>query len=185
VPRSPDLVATSVSAQLMETTGSTATQVSEKVLVQPVERFDSDAGFPRHHDHDIRAWVLVAESPKRINVPDPDPVVVVHFSSADPVLARCERGRKPVVILGEQASRTLPRWLSGGEVPPSPSIAAAPLVSGEVTTGVFGFVKSGIGRWKFLLFRPVPDDARQALLTARWMPMPFLADRKALSTGAI
>jgi len=37
----------------------------------------------------------------------------------------------------------------------------------------------------FLLSRPVPGDAMEALLSARWMPMPFLADREALSMGAI
>ncbi|MFZ1175989.1 MAG: bifunctional diguanylate cyclase/phosphodiesterase, partial [Mycobacterium sp.] len=37
----------------------------------------------------------------------------------------------------------------------------------------------------FLLSRPVPGDAMEALLAARWMPMPFLADREALSSGAI
>jgi EAL domain-containing protein (putative c-di-GMP-specific phosphodiesterase class I) len=30
-----------------------------------------------------------------------------------------------------------------------------------------------------LLSKPVPGDAMEALLSARWMPMPFLADRGA------
>jgi EAL domain-containing protein (putative c-di-GMP-specific phosphodiesterase class I) len=37
----------------------------------------------------------------------------------------------------------------------------------------------------YLLSKPVPADAMEALLAARWMPMPFLADREALSLGAI
>jgi len=37
----------------------------------------------------------------------------------------------------------------------------------------------------FLLSRPVPGNAMEALLSARWMPMPFLADREALSLGVI
>ncbi|ETW24325.1 diguanylate phosphodiesterase, partial [Mycobacterium gastri 'Wayne'] len=37
----------------------------------------------------------------------------------------------------------------------------------------------------FLLSRPVPGNAMEALLSARWMPMPFLADREALTLGAI
>ena len=64
MPRSLDLVVTSVATQLMEATASTATQVSEKVLAQLVEQFDVDASFLRHHDHDIRASVLVAEWPR-------------------------------------------------------------------------------------------------------------------------
>ena len=145
MPRSLDLVVTSVATQLMEATASTATQVSEKVLAQLVEQFDVDASFLRHHDHDIRASVLVAEWPPRIDVPDPDPVAVVHFTSADPVLAQCEHGRKPVVIRPEQTNRSF--QLRGSKQGTSPSVAAAPLVSGELTTGVLGFVKFGARKW--------------------------------------
>jgi diguanylate cyclase len=145
LPRSLDLVVTSVATQLMEATASTATQVSEKVLAQLVEQFDVDASFLRHHDHDIRASVLVAEWPPRIDVPDPDPMAIVHFTSADPVLAQCEHGRKPVVIRPDQTNRSF-QW-RGSKQGTSPSVAAAPLVSGEVTTGVLGFVKFGARKW--------------------------------------
>ena len=37
----------------------------------------------------------------------------------------------------------------------------------------------------FLLSRPVPGNAMEALRSARWMPMPFPADRRALSLGVI
>lgn len=148
MPRSLDLVVTSVATRLMEATASSATQVSEKVLAQLVEQFDVDASFLRHHDHDIRASVLVAEWPPRTDVPDPDPQAIIHFTSADPVLAQCQHGRKPVVIRPEQSGHSLPRWLGRGNTPTSPSVAAAPLVSGEITTGVLGFVKFGTRKWK-------------------------------------
>ena len=148
MPRSLDLVVTSVATRLMEATASSATQVSEKVLAQLVEQFDVDASFLRHHDHDIRASVLVAEWPPRTDVPDPDPQAIIHFTSADPVLAQCQHGRKPVVIRPEQSRHSLPRWLGRGNTPTSPSVAAAPLVSGEITTGVLGFVKFGTRKWK-------------------------------------
>ena len=148
MPRSLDLIVTSVATQLMEATGATATQVSEKVLAQLVEQFDVDASFLRHHDHEIRASILVAEWPRRIDVPDPDPLAVAHFTSADPVLSQCEHGRKPVVIRPEPSSRYFQRWVGGAKQVTSPSIAAAPLVSGEVTTGVLGFVKFGARKWK-------------------------------------
>ncbi len=148
VPRSLDLVVTSVATQLMEATGATATRVSERVLAQLVEQFDLDASFLRHHDHDIRASVLVAEWPPREDLPDPDPLAVVHFTSADPVLAECEHGRKPVIIRSDQPHRPLLRWMGKGRGVTPRSVAAAPLVSGEVTTGVLGFVKTGARRWK-------------------------------------
>ena len=37
----------------------------------------------------------------------------------------------------------------------------------------------------FLLSRPLPGDAMEALLSSRWMPMPFLADSQALSSTTI
>jgi diguanylate cyclase len=148
VPRSLDLVVTSVATQLMEATRSTATQVSQKVLAQLVEQFGVDASFLRHHDHDIRASVLVAEWPPRIDIPDPDPMAIVPFTGADPVLTQCEHGRRPVVIQPDQPDRSWRRWLGRARQPTSPSVAAAPLVSGEVTTGVLGFVKFGARKWK-------------------------------------
>jgi diguanylate cyclase (GGDEF)-like protein len=148
LPRSLDLVVTSVATRLMVATASTATRVSEEVLAQLVGQFDVDASFLRHHDHDIRASVLVAEWPPRVDVPDPDPLAVVHFTSSDPELAQCEHGRKPVVIRPDQTKYSFPHWLTGAKAPTSSSVAAAPLVSGEITTGVLGFVKFGARKWK-------------------------------------
>jgi len=118
------------------------------VLAQLVEKFDLDAAFLRHHDHSMRASVLVAEWPPRTDVPDPDPMAVVHFTSADPVLAQCEHGKKPVVIQPEPTNRALQRWFGGTKPAPASAVAAAPLVSGETTTGVLGMVKHGARKWK-------------------------------------
>ncbi len=148
MPRSLDLVVTSIATQLMEATASTATLVSEKVLAQLVEQFDVDASFLRHHDHDIRASVLVAEWPPRTEVPYPDPLPVAPFTSTDPLRAHCEHGRKPVVIQPDQPKRSFRRWVSGAKQVTSPSVAAAPLVRRGVTTGVLGFVKFGTRKWK-------------------------------------
>ena len=146
--RNLDLVVNSVATELMEGTASSATQVREKVLAQLTEHFDADASFLCHHDHDIRASVLVAEWPSRVEFPDPDPHAVIDFTSADPVLAQCEHGRKGVVIGPDQANRALQRWVGGAKQGTSPSVAAAPLVRRGVTTGVLGFVKFGARKWK-------------------------------------
>lgn len=148
MPRNPDLVVASVAAQLVEATGANRVRVSEQVLAQLVERFDLDAARLRHHDHKIRGSVLVAEWPKRAVAQDPDPLAVVHFGSADPMLAQCEHGRTPVVVRADRSGRPLQRWLGRAEDPASPSIAAAPLVAGDVTTGMLEFVKFGSRKWK-------------------------------------
>jgi hypothetical protein len=84
VSRRLDRVVSSVAAQLMDATASTAAEVSQQVLADLVEQFDADAGFLRHNDHNVRASKLVAEWPPRPDRQDPDPLAVVHFTSADP-----------------------------------------------------------------------------------------------------
>ncbi|MEZ0352127.1 putative bifunctional diguanylate cyclase/phosphodiesterase [Mycobacterium sp. pR1184] len=142
MPRSLDLVVASVATALMEATAATATEVSQKVLARLVEQFSLDAGFLRHRDELSRASVLVAEFPPRAE----GATAAVPYSNAEPLLAECEQGRKPVVISRGRRSRW--HWLARPKQPGEPSVAAAPLVSGEVTTGVLGFVRFGDRKWK-------------------------------------
>ncbi|MBY0441686.1 MAG: EAL domain-containing protein [Mycobacteriaceae bacterium] len=149
MPHSLDSVVTSVGAQLMEATSTTATRVCEKVLAQLVKQFDVDASFLRYHDHDIGSSTLVAQWPPRLDGADPDLPASVPCAHFDPVFAQCEQGRKPVVMMGaEMAHRLLPGWLAESKQRASPSVAAAPLVSVDMTTGVVGFIKFGTRKWK-------------------------------------
>jgi len=147
VPDSLALVA-SVAGQLLEATASTAAQVSGQVLARLVEHFDLDYSFLRYNDHDIGASVLVAEWPPRPNVPDPDPLAVIHFSSADPVLALRERGKKSFVITPDQMERDYRHWIEERRHAASPTVAVAPLVARQVPTGALGIVKFGGRKWK-------------------------------------
>jgi hypothetical protein len=88
-----DFVVNSVAARLMGATASTAAAVSQQVLAHLVEQFDAGAAVLRHHDHNIRASKLITEWPPRPGHPDPDPLEVVHFASADPVVAYCGMAR--------------------------------------------------------------------------------------------
>jgi diguanylate cyclase (GGDEF)-like protein len=145
VPR--NLVA-AVAERLMEATASTAAQVSEQVLAQLVEQLKADASFLRRNDHGLRASVLVAEWPPRPHVPDPDPLAVIHFTSADPVFAVGEHGKKSVLIAPKQMERAYRRWIAESRHSASPSVAVVPLSSGELTTGTIGVVKFGRKKWK-------------------------------------
>jgi diguanylate cyclase (GGDEF)-like protein len=147
VPDSLALVS-SVASQLLEATASTAAQVSGQVLASLVEQFDLDYSFLRHNDHDIGASVLVAEWPPRSNVPDPDPLAVVHFSSADPVLALGGRAKKSIVIKPDQMEGAYQHWIAERRHAASPTVAVAPLVARQVTTGALGIVKFGGRKWK-------------------------------------
>lgn len=148
MPRSLNLVVTSVATALMEATAPTATSVSEKVLARLVEQFDVDASFLRHHDNDAAASTLVAEWPRRTDGPDPDLVAALQLDGVESVLAQCERDRKPVVTRPDRPYGWVRRALHPGRAPASPSVAAAPLVSSDACTGVLGFVKFGARKWK-------------------------------------
>ncbi len=151
MPHKLDFVANSVVAQLMDATASTAAEASQQTLANLVEQFDADVGFLRHNDHNIRASKLIADWPPRPNRPDPDPLEVVHFTSDDPVFAYCAHGKKPVVIQLDPANhpyRAYQGRIAKSRPVASPSVAAAPLVSRGVTTGVLGFVNFRGRKWK-------------------------------------
>ena len=148
VPRSLDLVVTAVATQLMAANAATSVRVSQHVLADLVDYFDVDVSFLRYNDHNIRASMLIAEWPIRPDIPDPDPLAVVYFADADPVFAQSEHGKKPMVFRPEPATDEYQRRIEEGRHVPATSMAAAPLVSGDVTTGVLGFVKFGDREWK-------------------------------------
>ncbi|HTZ14129.1 MAG TPA: bifunctional diguanylate cyclase/phosphodiesterase [Mycobacterium sp.] len=141
-------VVTSVATQLMEATASSAAQVSEQVLAKLVERLDVDVCFLRHNDHQAGVSRVVAEWPPRPHRPDPDPLAVAHFTSANPVFRMCESLKQPTVM---QAKLPYYGYLSPAQetrVISSPSVAVAPLLSGGVTTGLLGFGKFRSKKWK-------------------------------------
>jgi diguanylate cyclase (GGDEF)-like protein len=146
-PRSLDLVVTAVATQLMAANAATSVDVSQRVLADLVAYFGVDVSFLRYNDHKIRASRLIAEWPPRPDIPQPDPLAVVNFADADPVFAQSEHGKKPMVFRPEPATDDYQRRIEEGRHIPATSMAAAPLVSGEVTTGVLGFVKIGDREW--------------------------------------
>lgn len=146
-PRSLDLVVTAVATQLMAANAATSVDVSQRVLGELVAYFGVDFSFLRYNDHRIRASRLIAEWPVRPDIPDPDPLGLVYFADADPVFAQSEHGKKPMVFRPEAATDDYQRRIEEGRHLAATSMAAAPLVSGDVTTGVLGFVKIGDREW--------------------------------------
>ncbi len=139
---------TSIAAQLMATTPSTAPAVSERVLQTLVEQLNVDAGFLRHNDHEIRASKLVAEWPPRTDPPQPDPLAVVSFTTADPVFTTCAHGKRVAVIRPDPAESGYVRQMAMDHAVESLSVATAPLISGPVTTGMLGLVKFRRPKWR-------------------------------------
>ena len=142
-----DLVVTSVATRLMAATAADAAEVSQQVLASLVDYFEVDVSFLRHNDHAIRASRLIAEWPVRPDLSDSDPLALVYFVDADPVFALSENLKKPAVFRPEPATDEYQRTIDEGRHIPETSMAAAPLLSGEITTGVLGFVKFGNRTW--------------------------------------
>ncbi len=143
-PLSLDRLVTNVAVQLMAANAATAALVSQDALAILTEYFDVDMSFLRYNDHAIRASILIAEWPLRPDVPDPDPLKVVFFQDADPVFAQAEHVKKPKTFrFGDDGHELIAERPGVAQT----SLAAAPLVSGDVTTGVLGFVKFGDRDW--------------------------------------
>ncbi|TPG36732.1 sensor domain-containing phosphodiesterase [Mycolicibacterium hodleri] len=130
----------------MATNAATSVSVSQRVLALLVEYFDVDVSFLRYNDHSIRASILIAEWPPRMDIPDPDPLKVVYFEDADPVFAFAETAKKPMVFRPDDEDYQ--KRIEEGRRIPQTSMAGTPLVSGDLTTGVLGFVKIGDREWK-------------------------------------
>ena len=147
MPNSLEDLVTSVATRLMGVSAATHVQISRRVLADLVEFLGVDVSFLRHNDHRIHASVLVAEWPMRPGIPDPDPLAVVYFADADPVFALAEHQKEPVVFRPEPATDEYQQTIHEGRQIPSTSMACVPLLSGDVTTGVLGFVKFGDRDW--------------------------------------
>jgi diguanylate cyclase len=154
-----DLV-TAAAAELMAATARNSAAISQRVLRDLVSHFGVDWGFLRHNDHTIHATVLVAEWPPRDNVPDPDPIGVVYFAGADSVFALIENHKVPYVLRPEPENADYQRYIEEGTGVSATSLAAVPLLSGDLTTGTLGFVKFGDREWL-----PEELNALQAIAT--------------------
>ncbi|MGE2712756.1 putative bifunctional diguanylate cyclase/phosphodiesterase [Mycolicibacterium litorale] len=136
MPRNLEVLVTSVAIDLMAVTAATSAEVSERVLGDLVTHFGVDVSFLRHHDHRIHASELIAEWPPRPDSAGPDPLRVVYFSDNDPVFSKSERLCEPTILRAETA---LPPGIA--------TVAEVPLRSGDVTTGILGFVRFGDQEW--------------------------------------
>jgi diguanylate cyclase (GGDEF)-like protein len=102
---------------------------------------------------------LIAEWPPRPDRPNADLLAIVDFTSDD-VFAPCAHGKEPLVIQPREpvvirppastnfAYKAFQRKVTGRRRVATPSMAAAPLVSKGVTTGVLGFVNYRGRKWK-------------------------------------
>lgn len=146
-PSSLQAIITAVATKLLGATSRTASAISTEVLAELADFLDVDASFLRYNDHTIHATILVAEWPPRPDKPEPDPLHTIYFADADPIFAMSENAKEMLVLRPEPENADYQRNISEMVGISGISLAAVPLVSGNVTTGVFGLVKFGDRRW--------------------------------------
>ena len=145
--RSLGQLVTAAAAELMAANAANAIPVSVRVLADVVGHLGVDFSFLRHNDHTIHATKLVAEWPLREYIPDPDPIGVVYFADADPVFAMAETLKAPLVLRPEPANDDYQRRIRESSGVAAVSMACVPLLSGDITSGVLGFIKNGDREW--------------------------------------
>lgn len=127
----------------MAATAANAVDSCTRVLADVVGHLGVDVSFLRHNDHHIHATRLVAEWPQREFVPDPDPIGLIYFADADPVFKMAEHLKTPFVLRPEPANDDYQRNIEAAAGVPEVSMACVPLLSGEITSGILGFIKAG------------------------------------------
>lgn len=141
-----DLV-TGAAAALMAATASNHVAISQRVLRDLADHFGVDFAALRHNDHTIRATKLIASWPPRWDVPDPDPIGLVYFDGADSIFAMIEDLKEPGVLRPEAANADYQSFIEESTGVPQTSLAAVPLLSGDITSGTLFFVKFGDREW--------------------------------------
>jgi diguanylate cyclase (GGDEF)-like protein len=145
--RSLDQVVTAAAAELMAATAANAIPCCTRVLADVVAHLGVDFSFLRHNDHTIHATKLVAEWPVRDYIPDPDPIGVIYFADADPVFKMAEHIKTPLILRPEPENDDYQRRIEKGTGVAAVSMACVPLLSGDTTSGILGFIKIGDREW--------------------------------------
>jgi diguanylate cyclase (GGDEF)-like protein len=144
--RALDQLVTAVAAELMGATAADAVAASERVLHDLVDHFGVDVSFLRRNDQAIRATILIAQWPPATE-DLMQAIGVVYFADADPVFALAEHQKEPTVFRPEPATEDYQKTIEEGTAVPEVSMACVPLLSGDLTTGVLGFIKYGDREW--------------------------------------
>ncbi|MFC5061177.1 putative bifunctional diguanylate cyclase/phosphodiesterase [Actinomycetospora atypica] len=152
-----DELVTAVATTLMGVDSAGLEDAARSVLRTLVDYFRVDTSFLRFHDDVRHATVLVAEWPVRAEIPDPDPLGVIPFATADPIFAASEHLAEIMVIRPTTDSADYQERVRVGSGVASTSLAVVPLRSHGTTTGTLGFIKFGDRGWA--------DDELRALKT--------------------
>ncbi|MEV6059355.1 bifunctional diguanylate cyclase/phosphodiesterase [Nocardia asteroides] len=126
---------------------TTMVSATERVLASLVSYFDVDFAYLRHTDRKHRQTVLIAEWPRRPEVPEPDPLRVIHFEQADSLFQASENAVEPIIVSRGDEYPDYQETIRRSTGMPDIVTACVPLVSRGVSTGALGFIRRGDRVW--------------------------------------
>jgi diguanylate cyclase (GGDEF)-like protein len=142
-----DLVS-QVAERLMSANAATRSEVLTWTTRALAEFLDSDVAFLRRNDHMRGVSIMEAEWPPRTDIVGVDPLAEVRFDS-DPLFMATKDLREPYLAGTEDMNEDYQdRVVEGGIGDPVVMGAAVPLLMGESTWGVLGFIHFELHAWK-------------------------------------
>jgi diguanylate cyclase (GGDEF)-like protein len=142
-----DALVSYVAAELMGISAKELPETTHRVLGELARFFDVDTCFLRRNDPGLKASVLVDEWPRRTDVPEPDPLGIVPWDTDDPIFARVRHLKEPYFVRPDDHRDEYQKRVSSGAGVQDVSAATVPLLRGDVTFGVLGFVQFGDRMW--------------------------------------
>jgi diguanylate cyclase (GGDEF)-like protein len=137
---------TRIAVEVMSVTSNSLHESLEWMLRVLNEFFAVDTSFLRHNDFDREVTVLVAEWPRRENVPNPDPLGEVPFGQ-DPAFDLTLDLKEAVVIRPADSPDSYQDRVEQGAGVSQVSVAMVPLLLNGRTDGVLGFIKFEDRQW--------------------------------------
>lgn len=135
-----DELVADVAVRLMNTDATSHQKSLEWVLEKLAMFLGADVAFLRRNDHDRGVTVMEAEWPNRNwSGPGPDPLGVVAFNS-DVMWANMKDQREPYLMGAEQTTEDYLELVKSGAGVPEVGGGTVPLLLGETTWGVLGFL---------------------------------------------
>ncbi len=141
-----DELVSQVAERLMSTTAETRTEVLGWTTRVLAEFLNSDVAFLRRNDHVRGLSILEAEWPIRDDFTGPDPLGEVRFD-ADPIFMATKDLREPYLPGVEDATEEFLDRVEKGSGETLFAGAAVPLLLGDSTWGVLGFIHFELRKW--------------------------------------
>jgi diguanylate cyclase (GGDEF)-like protein len=142
-----DELVAQVAEKLMSASAETRQEVLDWTCLVLAEFLGADVAFIRRNEPKRELTILEAEWPIREDKPDPDPLGEVSFD-ADPIWMAMRDLRSPYLTGGEDVTVDyLERTKEGNAGVAAVAGAAVPLLLGDTTWGVLGFLHFNLHAW--------------------------------------